>query len=488
MVQWGDADVSDDVKAEFVQASGDLSGDDNGDELEADVKEHFAADVALNGTDLAPEMVVDETNDIPAPSSAMNGHAFVSDQDADSLPIDSDPSDDITEQTTRARFDADVEPSVNKDDDLNAELDAVLRPELETELAADLDAELEADLEAGKTDTNGVVPPLMLSEVIGNDDTEVRDTEIPDTEIDSTEIDDTAQTETPVDVELTQGATPELTPDLDPPVETTAADAISATEKTLDKPNGFAAHNSQTATSIPEATDQNLKVSGEEKLTPNNDGFRLGFGGEPGLDASDLDRIQTTDNAEEQAYDKGLETGVFSEDGLRFSFDQVETKEQAETLHADAQKTVPAPLVLDAPISNAPVMNDPIAHEPDIAPPALQLVDPIEPNVARPHVVIPDGSMKSIREFASSAGAATLPELLEASAAFVTLVSGRETFSRNELLTMMDEVPEGSDYSNEARIRTFSTMVNGGRIENEGGGKYALSSEARAFYEKAVSG
>lgn len=267
--------------------------------------------------------------------------------------------------------------------------------------------------------------------------------------------------------------------DVEPSVEDTAAARMVQAEL-------------ETPLDAPAATQDNPSVSGLEKMTPNKSGFRLGFGGAPGLDASDDERIKTTDNVQEQAYDTGIETGVFSEDGVRFTFEEEEARanaladgmSQAEA-PSDAGLVKPQPLVLDT----HSVVTDPSPQiETNTDVPVLQLVDPITPSADRPNVVVPDGSMKSIREFASSAGAATLPELLEASAAYVTMVSGRRTFSRNELMTMMDEVPAGSDYSQEARIRTFSTMVNGGRIENEGDGKYTLSSEARAFYEKAVSG
>jgi len=91
-----------------------------------------------------------------------------------------------------------------------------------------------------------------------------------------------------------------------------------------------------------------------------------------------------------------------------------------------------------------------------------------------------------MREFAQFAKAENLDDLLEASAAFVTIVDGQRTFSRKDLMDAMDELPQSAGFSPEARIRAFSSMVNGGRIEREPNGQYALSIEAREYYRRAV--
>ena len=118
--------------------------------------------------------------------------------------------------------------------------------------------------------------------------------------------------------------------------------------------------------------------------------------------------------------------------------------------------------------------------------PILKLVDPVS-TTQDPAPTSPKPSdPQSMREFAQSVGAATLPELIEASAAYVTLVSGRSSFSRNELLSLIDHTTEGDSFTPEARLRTFRSMLNSGRIHQDAHGSYSINDETLTHYGRSA--
>ena len=80
-------------------------------------------------------------------------------------------------------------------------------------------------------------------------------------------------------------------------------------------------------------------------------------------------------------------------------------------------------------------------------------------------------------------GAASLPELLEASAAYVTLMNGRPNFSRREIFDLFDELNSRDQISHEARIKTFSRLLRSGVIERTQDGSFSMSRSALAQYE-----
>lgn len=116
--------------------------------------------------------------------------------------------------------------------------------------------------------------------------------------------------------------------------------------------------------------------------------------------------------------------------------------------------------------------------ETDAPGPVLRLVEPVTAQEA-----IDDGGTGTLREFAENAGAATLPDLLEASAAFVTLVNGRPSFTRGEIMRMVDTFSEDGAFSQEARIKSFGALIRGGRIHRTDTGDFEISRAARAAYE-----
>ena len=81
---------------------------------------------------------------------------------------------------------------------------------------------------------------------------------------------------------------------------------------------------------------------------------------------------------------------------------------------------------------------------------------------------------KGFAEFAESQGANTLPELLEAAAAYMSFVEGKDQFSRPQLMTKLLQA-EGEASSREERLRSFGQLLRDGKIEKKGGGRFAAS-------------
>ncbi len=93
----------------------------------------------------------------------------------------------------------------------------------------------------------------------------------------------------------------------------------------------------------------------------------------------------------------------------------------------------------------------------------------------------------TLDNFARKVGAASLPELLEASAAYVTIVSGQPRFSRASILNMVDELSDERSYTQEARIKSFGKLLRNGSILRVEDGKFAISHSAKFNYEVKIS-
>jgi hypothetical protein len=88
----------------------------------------------------------------------------------------------------------------------------------------------------------------------------------------------------------------------------------------------------------------------------------------------------------------------------------------------------------------------------------------------------PNSDAESFAEFAAEMGATKLPELLEAAAAYMSFVEGREQFSRPQLMTKVRQVgPDG--FSREDGLRSFGQLLRAGKIEKIKGGRFTVSDD-----------
>jgi len=88
----------------------------------------------------------------------------------------------------------------------------------------------------------------------------------------------------------------------------------------------------------------------------------------------------------------------------------------------------------------------------------------------------------SAETLAARAGAGSVPELLAASAAWLTLVGQRGRFSRREVMEVFDSLPGDHPRSLEARIKGYGKLVRMGSLVLVDDGLFALSEEERARY------
>lgn len=192
--------------------------------------------------------------------------------------------------------------------------------------------------------------------------------------------------------------------------------------------------------SAEEAPAVRLPLKTENVALPEASGpqpLRLGFGETAGLDATHHADTETVDHqkaAETNAFDAML--GTVAHDEADFDY-------------------APDPLLLT---------------------PAQKVEDlPQEPQAS------------DLRNFAKTMGAASVTDLIEASAAYVTLVDGRPNFSRREVLGLLDELTDDQPLTQETRIKSFGTLLRGGRFKRAENGEFALADAALTEYETRKS-
>ena len=240
-----------------------------------------------------------------------------------------------------------------------------------------------------------------------------------------------------------------------------------------------------------------------EAASPESESIKLSFGATPGLDAgreAKLADVPTTP-PESQLAPPVVASGapIFEDDdeSSDFEFDIAKAIDPATSDKTNG-KANGEPLVLTTEMSvtyQPKTSQDNIEAGPEdtesavvtspTEPPVLRLVEAVE-TVDRENGV-EDDETRALRNFADRAGAATLPDLLEASAAYVTLIDGRPSFSRGEILRLLDTISDGGAFSQEARIKSFGALLRGGRIHRVENGEFEMSRKARATYEEAAA-
>ena len=92
---------------------------------------------------------------------------------------------------------------------------------------------------------------------------------------------------------------------------------------------------------------------------------------------------------------------------------------------------------------------------------------------AEAETVATDGGFS---EFAEEIGATTLPELLEAAAAYMADVEGREQFSRPMLMGKLKEV-DGESFTREDGLRSFGHLLREGKLQKVKGGRFSITDQ-----------
>jgi len=93
------------------------------------------------------------------------------------------------------------------------------------------------------------------------------------------------------------------------------------------------------------------------------------------------------------------------------------------------------------------------------------------------------GTERGFGDFAEEIGARTLPELLEAAAAYMADVEGRDQFSRPMLMSKLKEAGEET-FSREDGLRSFGHLLRQGKLRKLKGGRFAVT-EQTEFRAKA---
>ncbi|NSY38373.1 hypothetical protein GKC28_08910 [Leisingera sp. ANG59] len=87
-----------------------------------------------------------------------------------------------------------------------------------------------------------------------------------------------------------------------------------------------------------------------------------------------------------------------------------------------------------------------------------------------------DGDSSGFAAYAEERGAAELHELLEAAAAYMSFVEGRDHFSRPQLMNTV-RTAGSSDFNREDGLRSFGQLLRDGKIERSGNGKFTASGD-----------
>ena len=103
---------------------------------------------------------------------------------------------------------------------------------------------------------------------------------------------------------------------------------------------------------------------------------------------------------------------------------------------------------------------------------------PVRPRrVAGQRVTESPADAAGFAEFAEDMGASSLPDLLEAAAAYLSFVEGREQFSRPQLMSKVRQVGGEEGFSREEGLRHFGQLLRKGKIEKIKGGRFTASED-----------
>ena len=87
-----------------------------------------------------------------------------------------------------------------------------------------------------------------------------------------------------------------------------------------------------------------------------------------------------------------------------------------------------------------------------------------------------DSAGNGFAAYAAERGAAELHDLLEAAAAYMSFVEGRDHFSRPQLMSKVRSAGS-SDFNREDGLRSFGQLLRDGKIERSGNGQFTASGD-----------
>ncbi|WP_164659987.1 chemotaxis protein CheA [Tropicibacter sp. Alg240-R139] len=90
-------------------------------------------------------------------------------------------------------------------------------------------------------------------------------------------------------------------------------------------------------------------------------------------------------------------------------------------------------------------------------------------------------------DYAAEQGAVSLPDLLEAAAAYMSFVEGREQFSRPQLMNKVRQL-DNQSFNREDGLRSFGQLLRDGKIEKAGGGRFVASGDIGFHPGKRAAG
>ncbi len=131
---------------------------------------------------------------------------------------------------------------------------------------------------------------------------------------------------------------------------------------------------------------------------------------------------------------------------------------------AEADKPAPLKLVAEQRVDTA---DEPTSNRGPVRPRRVPSISVDEPET---------GDAGGFAQYAAENGATTLPEMLEAAAAYMSFVENRDQFSRPQLMNKVRQLQVDS-FNREDGLRTFGQLLRDGKIEKTGGGRFTASGQ-----------
>ncbi|MEM9434770.1 MAG: hypothetical protein AAGA12_12680 [Pseudomonadota bacterium] len=94
----------------------------------------------------------------------------------------------------------------------------------------------------------------------------------------------------------------------------------------------------------------------------------------------------------------------------------------------------------------------------------------------------------SFADYLEYVGAQDLPEHLEAAAAYITYIEGRDSFTRPMLMRKMDTISDETGHTREANLRSFGTLLRQGKLVKNKDGNFVIAKSSRFTPEARYAG